>query len=226
MRGNCRSVNPTARKRGLRLFGTIGAIAVLLGLWRPAEAATPSSDVSAGKVPVGKPMQPTVPHLYWLFLMYQNHLDRAAAVRQQSGKDSAWLRDHFQRRLGFTDTQFGVVRASALRLEVDLKTINLQARLITQSDMVWRRQQGVDQKVPGPGHVQIQQLQKESEGKIENEIDRLNRELGPEPSAKLEAFITKEWINHVSAKNSRRHIHPPENRNKPSTGRLQLEVQP
>src|SRR6266478_3630227 len=39
-------------------------------------------------------------HLYWHFLLYQNHLDRAAADHEQQGKDGRWLSNHFQKQLG------------------------------------------------------------------------------------------------------------------------------
>jgi hypothetical protein len=160
--------------------------------------------------------QAPLPHLYWHFLMYQNHLDRAAALHEQQGKNGAWLRDHFQKQLGFTDTQFAVVRAAAQSLEPELKQIRVEAMAVVKAD---RELAGISMPtggppVPGgvravnqerPGRARLHELQLQHEAAIAGEIDKLKKDLGPEASAKLESYLQNDWSRHVTAT----HFRPP-----------------
>jgi hypothetical protein len=163
--------------------------------------------------------QVSLPHLYWHFLLYQNHLDRVAATREQQGKNGKWLRDHFQKRLAFTDTQFAAVRAAAQRLEAQLKDIRAKAMPIIQAD---RQLAGLgmptgsppvptggvrDPNRARPGRAQLQELQLQHEAAITNEMNRLKQDLGPEASAKLENFLQNDLARHVTSI----HFQPPAN---------------
>jgi hypothetical protein len=94
----------------------------------------------------GQQVPPTLPHLYWHFLMVQNRLDQLAAKWDQEGKDGSMVRSRFQQRLGFTDAQFALVRSTAQRLESELKTVDAQAMAIintagsmcTATGVAWR----------------------------------------------------------------------------------------
>jgi len=156
------------------------------------------------------PKQPVpLAHLYWHFLMYQNHLDRAAVLHEQQGKNGAWLRDHFQKRLAFTDAQFTAVRAAAQRLEPKLKAIRGEAMAVVQSD---RKITGVPMPAGGPpvpsgfrdvnqappGRARLHELQLQHEAAITAEVAKLKQDLGPEASAKLESFLQNDWSRQVT----------------------------
>jgi hypothetical protein len=165
---------------------------------------------------VPQKQQISLPHLYWHFLLYQNHLDRAAAAHEKQGKDGAWLRDHFQKRLAFTPAQFNVVRQSAQSLEPQLRDIQSKAMVVVQAD---REMAGIVMPtgrppVPGgvrnvnqprPGRAQLKQLQLQHEAAIQSEMNKLQQALGPELAAKLDNFLQTDWSRHVTSTHFRPH---------------------
>jgi hypothetical protein len=154
------------------------------------------------------PKRASEAHLYWHFLLYQNYLDRQAVIRQKQGKDGLALRDHFQRRLQFTDSQYGVVRQAGLQLEADLKIESAKAAPIIALDRQWIKLHGRSAGPP-PGHSQVQQLQKEREAVITNAVEQLNQALGPQTSAKFQTFIDTEWAPHVTVHTVHARPHDP-----------------
>ena len=93
--------------RRIGLVGLAGALlGVLVGVPAMAQTGVPLP-ANAQKVPV------SLPHQYWHFLVYQNHLDSLATQREQQGRDGSYLRNHFQQKLGLTDAQFALVRSTA-----------------------------------------------------------------------------------------------------------------
>jgi hypothetical protein len=185
-----------------------------------------------------QPQRVSLAHLYLHFLLYQNHLDRAAAAREQQGKDGKWLSNHFQQRLGFTADQFALVRATAQRLEPELKDIKAQAVVIVQADRAWvqvhpeasrSRLPVGDAAAVGaairsapvrPGWAKLKQLQQQQETTIQQEVETLKAALGPAPAAKLDNLIQNEWANHVSSI----HVQPGQLRS--PRGPVRREAQP
>jgi hypothetical protein len=154
------------------------------------------------------PKRASEAHLYWHFLLYQNYLDRKAIIRQQQGKDGLALRNHFQRRLQFTDAQYEVVRQAGLKLEADLKAESAKAAPIIAQDREWIKLHGRSEGPP-PGHSQVQQLQKEREAVITSAVEQLNQSLGPQNSAKFQTFIDTEWAPHVTVHTVHARPHDP-----------------
>ena len=184
-----------------RTAGLIASGLVLFGSLASAPAAAPSSTPEQDAVTsqsAERPVRVPLSHLYRHFLAYQSHLDRAAAAREKEGKDGDWLRSHYQGRLGFTNSQFANVRATAVRLDSELKVIDAQAEVLVRQDRAWRQVQGAARSTPAPGHAQVQQLRKERDALIQSEVDNLNQALGPDSSAKLQDFIVTEWTRHVT----------------------------
>ena len=172
----------------------------------------PSTPTDWGSIPDSyKASRASLPHLYWHFLLYQNHLDSVAAKREKQGKDGGALRTHFQKKLGFTDGQFQIVRAAGLHLEASLKPIDETARAIAKQDRDWRRVNGVSRSVPPPGHAQMQQLRKDHEAAIEAQVVDLNRALGSKSAAKLQSFIETDWAPHVTVHRIQSRPHDPKN---------------
>src|SRR5882762_10047602 len=160
------------RNRSRLRVGKIGR-GIILGLltvlvaWRSFGQQTAPKQVPASP----EVTRPPLPHIYMHFLLYQNHLDRAAAAHEAEGKDGSWLRDHFQQKLGFTPSQFANVRATGLRLESKLKELDSDAKAIAQTEHAARLQNPNAPRVPNP---QLQDLMKQREELIQREIDSLN----------------------------------------------------
>src|SRR5216683_2133883 len=112
---------PKSWKAGARILSCLVLFAGLI-VSRASGQANPVPNLPTPTI-----TQPPLSYLYLSFLISQNHLDKAAATREAEGKDGAWLRNHFQDRLGFTGSQFSVIRSTGLRLESELK--ELQARV-------------------------------------------------------------------------------------------------
>ncbi len=91
-----------------RLFClALSALLLLMGVL--ANPATTKSQQLPGQPPAPGTFQPKpipLPHLYWHFLVYQNHLDTTAAAHESQGKDGQWLRAYLQKKLAFSDSEF------------------------------------------------------------------------------------------------------------------------
>lgn len=136
-------------------------------------------------------------HLYWHFLMHQNHLDAVAASRQQQGRDGKWLRDYYQKKLGFTDAQFASVRSAAQRLESELKEIDAKVKAVIDADhAVHPRRLASPSDLP-PIPPQLLALRDQREVLIEHEASALKTALGPQQAAKLDAFLENEFAPNV-----------------------------
>jgi hypothetical protein len=204
---------------------------------RPVPATGPSSSRAGTSMPLDrrslsgvtqdanssglslKHSPPSLPHLYWHFLLYQNHLDRAAAAHEQQRKDGNWLRNHFQQRLNFSDAQFAIVRQTAQRLEPELKEITSKAKVIIEADRAWARSNpsafadssasgavtvgtvgGPRRVIPQtPGRAQLKELQQQHEDMIQKEVSSLKTALGPELAAKLDNFLQTTWARNVTS---------------------------
>jgi hypothetical protein len=172
----------------------------------------PQTTSSAPNLPLRRA---SLEHLYWHFLIYQNHLDRAAAAHEQQRKDGNWLRNHFQQRLSFSDAQFAIVRQTAQRLEPELKEIATKAKVIIEADRAWLKSNsaatvvsagavstpaGQRRGIPAtPGRAQLKELQQQHEATIQKEVSSLRAALGPESAAKLDNFIQTVWIRNVTS---------------------------
>jgi hypothetical protein len=177
-------------------------------------------------VPAEQKERASLPHLYWHFLMYQNHLDRTAAVREQQGRDGAWLSHHFQKQLGFTDAQFAPVRSAALHLEPALQDIRTHVKTIVQDS---RMRSGLSPQPRGPSllqgssvsaviprssdavagiarpeRAQLRELQQQHEAAIVREVANLKQALGPDLAAKLDNYLETDFARHVTVT----HVHP------------------
>jgi hypothetical protein len=183
--------------RRIRLLGMAGAcLFALMGI--PAMAQTGTSlPPSAQKAPI------SLPHAYWHFFIYQNHLDVLAAQREQQGQDGSPIRNYFQRKLGFTDAQFGLVRSTAQRLQTEALAVDAQAKAFIDADRAVNPLPSTPQMsrtVP----PELQAMQQQREDLIQSEISDLKQALGPELAARLENFMK----NRVAASATASALHP------------------
>jgi hypothetical protein len=147
--------------------------------------------VSCTFLAVGQTAQPTqsslrrittplsLPHLYWHFLAYQNHLDTQATAMTMAGKDGAGMRNLLQRKLGFSDADYAPIRLSSGRLTAEVQALDSQAATI---------------RAAGPSSTsfaQLSALTSQRETAINAEILYLKQNLSPAKVNVLEAFLAK-----------------------------------
>lgn len=145
--------------------------------------------------------QLSLPQVYVLFFRYQNHLDKVAQQRQSQGQDGSWLSDHFQRELGFTVSDFSVVRASGIRLESELDQINARAKALIQAEQAASaaNANANDTRAPSPELVDLAKQRDES---IQTEISKMNAELGPTAAAKLQNYLQTDFAPKITPANT------------------------
>jgi hypothetical protein len=136
--------------------------------------------------------------LYWHFLIHQNHLDRAAILRQQQGKDGSWLHDYYQRRLGFTAAEFQPVRQTASRLEAELNDIDTKVQSVVKAARAAHPRVLKSPRDLPPVPPQLYELREQHEAVIAREVARLKAALGTERTARLEAFLQNEFAPNVT----------------------------
>lgn len=161
------------------------------------------------------PTRPSLPVLYRHFLAYQNHLDRAADKMDREGRDGSELRDHFQRKLGFTPAQFNKVRASALRLEAKLQEHDAKIRNVIDTSRAKypRVLRGPEDLPPLP--PELLDLQRQRNALIEKEVVDLKAELGAKRASQLDALIENDFAPNVTVQEVEPRIKEP--RTKPNT---------
>lgn len=118
-------------------------------------------------------------HLYWHFLVYQNHLDTKAAELDAHGKNGNPMRSHLQHILGLSDADYAPIRTSSVRLTAKVKDLDAQAAAIRSA---------------GPSSSSLDQLKAltvQRETDINAEISFLKQTLPPDKIRAFEAFLTQ-----------------------------------
>lgn len=138
-------------------------------------------------------------HLYWHFLLLQNHLDRVAAAQEQHGQDGSAVRNYYKQRLGFTDSQFAVVRNAGLQLEPELKAIAAEVKTVIDTDRARHPRVLASPRDLPPVPPELGVLQQKHEAAIESAVHKLKVALGTEGATKLETFLTREFVHNVTA---------------------------
>jgi uncharacterized protein YdcH (DUF465 family) len=138
-------------------------------------------------------------HKYRYFLLYQMKLDQKADTLDRQGRteDAASVRNHLQKDLHFTDEQIAVLRQAGLQLKDNLDGIRLKAAPILAEDRKWLRTNGRSAGPP-PGADQIHSLQKQQETIMKDAVDHLNKQLGPEPAARLQSYVDTHIAGHTT----------------------------
>ena len=142
------------------------------------------------------------------FLMEVNHSDRTAANRGLKGRDGTPLRNLDETNLGFSDDQFKPIRATAQRLEAELREIDAKIKAVTDADRAAHH-------LP----PELQALHQRSEAMFESEVSNLKQALGPDLAARLDLFIQTNFARMVTAHHPHPDSAPPENRR---TGTLEM----
>lgn len=134
-------------------------------------------------------------HLYWHFFNYQIQLDLVAAQREQQGQDGSRWRNRLQKKVGFSDTDYAKVRATAQRLQTELKSLDAQARVIINAARAANGLQlGPPLRQPPP--PELAALQKQHEATIHAEVANLKTALGPRHSAWLDTVLQAQVVRY------------------------------
>jgi hypothetical protein len=142
-------------------------------------------------------------HKYRYFLIYERKLDQKADALELQGHsdEAALVRLHLQKDLRFTDEQIATVREAGIELKSDLDAIKSQAQPVLSEDRKWKKLNGRSAGPP-PGAEQIHALQAQQETVIKDAVTHLNRQLGPEPAARLQTYVDAHVIGntkHISS---------------------------
>lgn len=160
-----------------------------------ANAQTITSSVQGNHV---RPVR--LPIVYRHFMAYQIHLDRVADALDKQGKNSDEFRNHFQKKLAFTNEQFALVRASGLRLEGLLQKKDAQAKLLIVATRAKIPQPALGQPVAlPPVPPELLGLQKERDQLIDAEVRNLRSQLGPVASARLDSFLENDFASTLTS---------------------------
>jgi hypothetical protein len=117
-------------------------------------------------------------HLYWHFLMYQNHLDTKAAANAALGQDSGGLRNHLEQGVGFSDVEFAPIHVSAARLASEISALDARAAAIKSG------------QITPSTYVQLTALTQQREADVNAEIGVIRQALPPDRVQRLESFLT------------------------------------
>ena len=175
-----------AQLLGVQLLGCICLTSCLFAqdsksITTPSSFAIKHGSVSAKPVPLD--------HLYFHFFVYQVHLDQVAAEHEKQGKDGRWLRDHFEKELGFSDGELGTIRATAVYVTEQVKILNDRAVGIISSDVFAPRDINGQRKLTLSGVDRLKLLNQDREDLLKTQIANLNRHLGPTASQTLEHYL-------------------------------------
>jgi len=121
----------------------------------------------------------SLPHLYWHFLVYVNHLDTKSLEVDAKGKNGKLMRSYLQKRLGFSDAEFAPIRTSSVRLTAEVKDLDAKAVELHKAGL---SSSNLDQ-------LKALTIQRESD--IYSEMSYLKQTLPPDKIRAFEAFLTQ-----------------------------------
>jgi hypothetical protein len=162
--------------------------AVCLAAFGQPSAIAPQSANAAGP-------SATVPlsHLYWHFLMYQNHLDQEAAEMEKEGESGTLVRSFLQTKLNMSDTRFEPIHRASNRLSLSLANLNARAQHL--------RSLYIQSRPPLDGalsseqqnlHDQLKQLNVEREELLTEQMNELENELTTDDRTAFREFLAKQ----------------------------------
>jgi hypothetical protein len=169
-----------ARKVPSKSVSIVIGIMLVAGLFLPV-ALCQSAPVQRQRPPraASQPKPLSLPHLYWHFLVYQNHLDTKATELDSQGKNGSLMRHYLQHRIGLTDSEFAPIRMSSARLSAEVKNLDAQALAVQATGM---SSANVDQ---------LRALTVQREASINAEVTFLRQALPPERIKILESFLVQ-----------------------------------
>jgi hypothetical protein len=144
----------------------------------------------------GTPFQPkpvSIPHLYWHFLAYQQHLDEVAATREKQGKNGQSPRDSLQNELGFSSLDYAQIHTSAIRLTNELSDINAKGKAIVASTRSAQSAGFLSDSAASADQQQMIALIAERDADIDQEIAAINLSLSTEQQKTLQEYLVRKF---------------------------------
>ncbi len=121
----------------------------------------------------------SLPHLYWHFLVYVNHLDTKSLEVDAKGKNGSLMRNYLQGKLGFSDADFAAIRASSIRLTAEVKDLDAKALAVQKAG------------ASSSNLDQLKALTLKREADINAEMSYLKQTLPPDKLTAFETFMTQ-----------------------------------
>ena len=135
--------------------------------------------------------------LYRHFLAYQLHLDRVSDDLTKKGKNGDDFRNHYQKKLAFTDADYAKVRAAAAKMQKDIATVDAKATAVIDAYRKANPPVMKEAKPLPPPPTELTTLQQERDQIIKDDVAALQQALGPK-AATLDALIQGEFAKNVN----------------------------
>ncbi len=183
--------NPPERGRGIPI-PTAGLFCILTCAFALGQVAgpVPAPPVNLRPVPTSR--------LYYDFLMFVTRIDHKADQREEQNIDSEVMRNHQQTMLGFTDQEFAPIRATAHRLEAELKEIDDQDKAAIHGD---REAHPLQPET----YAAVKDLKEEHGAAFEKEVSQLKHDLGASAANRLDIYLQ----THINPKSTTHLPQPP-----------------
>jgi len=123
---------------------------------------------------------------YWHFLNYQNFLDTQAAALEAQGQDGSAVRNQLQNLMGFSDSDYAVIRASLQRMSLEAKALDMQAVALHITG------------ISSANVAQLYALTAQRDADINAEISFLTLQLPPGSMTTFESFLTQNFARYPS----------------------------
>jgi hypothetical protein len=129
-------------------------------------------------------------HLYWHFLMYQNHLDVEASQMEKGGQSGKTVRSLIQAKMNMSDDRFAPIHQAAADLSASIGELNaraekLRAKLIETNPSKEIPLTPEQEKLRSA----LQMLNDERETLLLREMNKLDNELSTEDRATFRQFM-------------------------------------
>jgi hypothetical protein len=183
--------NPPERCWGIPI-PTVGLFCILTCAFALGQVAgpVPAPPVNLRPVPTSR--------LYYDFLIFVTRIDHKAEQREKQNIDSEGMRNHQQKMLGFTDQEFAPIRATAHRLEAELKEIDDQEKAAIHAD---REAHPFQPET----YSAVKDLKEEQGAAFEKEVSQLKHDLGASAANRLDIYIQ----THIDPKSTTHLPQPP-----------------
>lgn len=169
-----------ARKSHYTVISTLlGFMLVMCALSGPAVGqVTPAPQHPLSRKP--SQIRPVpVEHLYWYFLLFQNHIDTRAAELDAQGKNGTVVRNHLQRSLGWSDADFTPIHDASVRLAAKAKDLHAKNQAIIAA--------GKSSSSPN----RLRALASQRDAALNAEVSYLRSTLPPDKVVAFEAFLAR-----------------------------------
>lgn len=171
-----------------------------------AEVMKVSTDASSATATMQNgvgPNNPNVPeHVVYSFLFrHQNFMKKKAEEAESRGQDSSLFRNYYQREAKLDDRQAAMLSDIATQVELDVKAIEAEAKLIVDKVRAERASAPVkpNQPVPPPS-PELMALQQRRNAVVLQARNQLERALGPSSFSDFHKYVKDKVASQIKPK--------------------------